>query len=110
MDDFSPEINTPPSSLDSDQLLSKLPETYLANPSASNFIALGVTYCLMGLGAPEDPGYIDRLLAGVFTAINDKAVELGLPAFEPPTTLSHVASSRTSYLVDSYMTRQADKA
>ena len=106
--DFVPEISATPTTLNSVQVLSQLPEAYLAAPNASNYVALGVVYCLMGLGTPDDPTYIDRVLAGVFTALNDKAVTMGLPAFEPPATLSPVATTKTSALIDAYLMHHAD--
>lgn len=109
MDTFNPEIYQAPTELTSIEILSKLPEHYLTNPTSSNMFALGAIYVLMGMGIPEGQGaeaYLDKALMAVFTALNDKAADLGMAAFEPPTPLSeHPASTHVSALIDNYVTR-----
>ena len=100
--DFLPEIET----LDGPSILDQLPSHYLAHPTASNYIALGVVYTLMGLGKPEDlasPTYLDKTLMGVFTLLNSKSEELGLPSFDPPTPLSNDAIAKVAAILDNLM-------
>lgn len=100
---FAPRIAPSPSNLTPPELLAGLPEHYLKDPTASNYVAIGVMYSLMGLASQEDlssDSFIDRVLTGVFTALNDQAASLGYPAFEPPTPLEHPASTRIARLID----------
>ncbi len=100
---FSPEFIQSPSDLTGVEVLNQLPEHYLAYVSASNYVALGVVYTIMGLGIPEgvDPNlFLDKTLTGVFTMLNDKAVALGLPAFEPPTPITNFETSKIATILD----------
>jgi hypothetical protein len=100
---FGPEINPSPDSLKPTEILARLPEHYLKSPTASNYVGLGIIYTLMGLATPEElesDAYIDKVLTGVFTALNEKAATLGYPAFYPPTTLEHPASTRIARMID----------
>jgi len=107
---FLPKLSPAPGDLSSMQVLTELPEHYLSNASASNYVALGVMYTLMGMATPEElasEAYLDKVLMGVFTALNNKTAELQLPAFEPPTPLGHPISSKLAFLVDSQISRKS---
>jgi hypothetical protein len=99
MDAFTPALaNAEPESWP--VLIDQLSTHYLSDPTAPNYVALGVLYTLAGLGEDKTVDYVDRTLAAVFTLINEKASALGLPAFEPPTPLEHVASTQMSQMID----------
>jgi hypothetical protein len=109
-DNFYPEYLKNPTELEGAEVLSKLPEHYLTTPTASNYVALGIVYTLMGLGIPEgvdEITYLDKTLMGVFTLVNEKASSLGLPPFEPPTPLSHPNIAKVAATIDNYMVRLA---
>lgn len=105
---FSPELMPHPSEATPAQILSQLPDHFLATPTPSNYVALGVIYALMGMldDLGNDSSVIDRTLTGVFTLLNDKAVALGLQAFEPPTPLTHPAQTHMAAFIDAFLSNK----